>query len=215
MKFLLIDDHELFLDGLTQVINYQIENVEVLKANTVEAALKLVFEHPDIDLALVDLAMPKSDGIKFIKQITSMEILIPIAVLSASNDIQQIQQVITAGALGFIPKTHSSEALINAIECILNGKIYLPTSLEKQLIQHQQQAHTSLEIAASYDVTSRQIEVLILLAQGLSNNKIADALFISEHTVKSHIKQLYQKLQVDSRISCINQAKNLSILASD
>ena len=214
MKFLLIDDHKLFLDGLAQVLHYHIQGLEVLKADSVEIALQLIAIHSDIDLALVDLAMPKSCGIDFIKKVIAQEALIPVAVLSASNDLKQITQVLNVGALGFIPKTYNSDALVNAINKILAGEIYLPESVQQDLAQPEQ-THSSLDIAASYEITPRQLEVLTLLAQGLANGKVAKTLFISEHTVKSHIKQLYQKLQVENRINCINQAKTLGILASD
>lgn len=213
MKLLLIDDHKLFLDGLAQVLSYQIKDVEILTADSIEVALELLTTHVNIDLALVDLAMPKGDGISFIKQVSASEFLVPIAALSASEDIQQIQQAMTAGALGFIPKTHATQDLISAIDYILNGDIYLP-EIFKQQVDQQRHIRSSQEIATEHEITPRQLEVLTLLSQGLASSKIAQILFISEHTVKSHIKQLYQKLQADNRICCINQAKTLSILPS-
>jgi len=213
MKLLLIDDHTLFLDGLAQVLSYQIKDVEILTADSVEVALELLASHVNIDLALVDLAMPEGDGISFIKQVNASELLVPIAALSASEDVQQIQQTMAAGALGFIPKTHGTQDLISAIECILNGEIYLPEAFEQLLTQHQH-TRSRQDIAIEHEITPRQFEVLTLLSQGLANSKIAQILFISEHTVKSHFKQLYQKLQADNRICCINQAKTLSILPS-
>ena len=211
MKLLLVDDHLLFLEGLAQVLNYYIDDVEILKSESVSCAIPLIKTQPNIDLALVDLAMPQADGINFICQAKEVDEFLPIAVLSASDDALQIKQALDQGALGFIPKTYKPQQLINAILLLLAGQKYIPQHIDKLLLTSGQK-QTKVSLAKEYDITSRQLEVLSLLAKGLSNNEIAQLLYISEHTVKSHLKQLFQKLDSSNRVSCINQAKKIGLI---
>jgi len=212
MKFLLVDDHCLFLDGLAQVFNSQFAELTLLTADSVKSALRLVSEHQNIDLALIDLAMPKADGISFIKQVTTLGELIPIAVLSACEDLQQIQQALAEGALGFIPKTYNAVDLFNAINHVMQGNTYLPKQISLQLAQKQFTQVNKQDLAKKHKITSRQLEVLVLINKGFSNKKVAKTLYISEHTVKSHLKQLFQTLNCDNRISCIHHGRSLGLL---
>lgn len=211
MKILLVDDHQLFLEGVSQILIHYIDGIEVLTASSVSQALELVENTIGIDLALVDLAMPQADGFSFLQQASKVDSTLPVAVLSASENIKTIQQVFNFGAQGFIPKTSPPAELINAIETLLSGEYSVPESLAARL-------DTSSELNSascrheSYDITERQFEVLSLLAKGLSNQKIASSLYISEHTVKSHVKQLFLKLDSDCRMDCVNHARELGLL---
>ena len=212
MKFLLVDDHWLFLDGLAQVLTLHLDDLEIKKCDSVASALTLIKSHQDLDLALVDLSMPNGSGIDFIAQVETLDEIIPTAVLSASDDIEKIRQAMDVGALGFIPKTYNKDELLSAIKTVLSGNIYLPEHIQHLLRQNKTDKHLTVDILAAYNITSRQLEVLSLLAKGMTNNKIAELLYISDHTVKSHLKQLFQKLNCDNRISCINEAQRIGLL---
>jgi len=206
VKILIIDDHILFLEGVSQILSYKMENVEIIKANSAEQAIEKVISIPNIDLALIDLMMPNVHGVELLSEIKKIDELLPVAVLSATENLKLINSVLAVGAQGFIPKTYPSDKLIHAIDTLLSGDSYLPQEIQLLLNK------SELSNAEKENITGRQLDVLTLLAQGLSNQKIAQELFISEHTVKSHLKQLYQKLNCDNRISCVKYAEQLGLI---
>lgn len=212
MKLLLVDDHQLFLDGLALVLSKRLANVDILRADTVDKAIELGIANTDIELALIDLAMPKGGGEAFLEHVIQRELMLPTAVLSATECPSQISNVLSKGALGFIPKAYNTEKLIGAIEQILAGFCYVPEDIQLKLSAINEEIEEQKVIAENYEITSRQLEVLHLLAKGYSNSKIAQLLFISEHTVKSHLKQIFQKLASDNRVNCINKAQQLGLI---
>ena len=212
MKILLVDDHWMFLDGLSKVLSLQLQNVKIYTADSVESALAIVSNEPDLDLIMVDLAMPDKDGISFIQMLSEQQILIPTVVLSACEDIVRIARVMSLGASGFIPKAYNTDALIAAINQVLSGDVYLPQSVATKLAHVSHTGGTQNDLAQRFMITPRQLEVIAMLEQGFNNQKIAEVLFISEHTVKSHLKQIFQKLECDSRLACIKKAKSLGLV---
>lgn len=209
MKILIIDDHLLFLEGLSQILSYKMKNVEIIKVNSAEQAIEKVISIPNIDLALIDLMMPNVHGVELLADIKKIDELLPVAVLSATENVKLIKSALEIGAQGFIPKTYPSDKLINAIDILLSGDSYLPK--DTQLLLEQ----SDISDAEGQNITGRQLDVLILLAKGLSNQKIGEELFISEHTVKSHLKKLYQKLNCDNRINCVKYAEQLGLVLRD
>lgn len=207
LKIILIDDHQLFLDGVSQILPLHIPNLEVFGCCSVSKAQQIIAEHGDVDLILVDLDMPDVGGLAFLSKNFQSGDVHPVAVLSASQDINVIQQVLQSGSLGFIPKTLGSADLVNAVQSILDGHIFIPADIKAQIDAIAEDDEHTLA-----DITPRQLEVLALLSQGLSNCKIAESMFISEHTVKSHVKQLFQKLEADNRLACVTKAKDLGLL---
>lgn len=217
MKILLVDDHQLFLDGFCSVLELQVDllnsdNLNIIKASTVDEALELISQFKDIDLALVDLSMPTTSGINFIDKVNMLNDVFPIAVLSASEDIVQIRKVLSLGVLGFIPKAYGIKECCHALNHIMSGNIYLPETIQRSIELLDAAQESSQEIIYKYEITSRQLEIIKLLAKGLSNLQIAKNLYISGHTVKSHLKEIFQKLQCSNRINCINKAKLLGII---
>lgn len=207
LKILLIDDHQLFLDGVSQILPLHIPNLDVFTCSSVDKAQAIMSQHRDIDLILIDLEMPEIGGIAFLTKNIHASDVQPIAVLSASQDIAVIQHVLQHGALGFIPKTLGSEDLVDAVQSILNGNIFLPAHIKRKIEELSQDHEQTIN-----DITPRQLEVLSLLSKGLTNCKIAESMFISEHTVKSHVKQLFQKLDADNRLACVTRAKEIGLL---
>ncbi len=210
MKILIVDDHLLFLEGVSQILSYNMEDVEVIKANSVEQAIQKVISIPNIDLALVDLKMPNVSGVELLSKIKEVDGLLPIAVLSATDNLKLIKSALMGGAQGFIPKTYPSHKLISAIDILLSGESYISNDIQSLLDQAEITIKDAIE---RHNITGRQLDVLMLLAQGLSNQKIAQTLFISEHTVKSHLKQLFQKLNCDNRLNCVKSAQQLGLIA--
>lgn len=209
MKLLLVDDHQLFLDGLSQLLAKHLHNCHVLTASNVIEAKNIIGKHENLDLILVDLHMPDVDGFSLIEHLQTMSLIIPVAVLSATEELDKIQQALNRGALGFIPKNYAIKSLISAIFEIINGGVHVPTNIRQGL---KRKLSSQLQAIEQYEITTRQLEVLSLIEQGLTNIKIANSLFITEHTVKSHVKQIFQKLDSINRVDCINKAKTLGIL---
>lgn len=212
MKLLLVDDHKLFLDGVSQVLKAFFKDAEILNAHQVSQAQTMLNNHLDIDLILVDLSMPEADGISLLNYLCQHPVMIPFAVLSASEDLTHIKKALDLGALGFIPKYYDSKSLVAAIRSMIEGQIYLPVEISKGLQSIAQCNQKKQAIIDRYDITDRQAEVIEMLEKGFTNQEIATALFISEHTVKSHLKQIFQKLAVSNRVACINKAKSIALI---
>lgn len=203
MRVLHIDDHPLFIEGLRIAIeakNIQSEPITLLPALTFESAVEQL-NNSAIDLILLDLTLENIDGLTLFQRLSEQAPLTPIIALSASESIYVIHSIITAGALGFIPKTLSINEVVAAIEFAMNGNIYLPQTIREQLEQLNQ-----------YNLSCRHMELLPLITGGLSNQDIAETLFISTNTVKTHLKILFSTLGVSSRIECIEKAKSLGFI---
>lgn len=194
MKLLLVDDHALFLQGISLIFEARRPDYQVVQANCAELAQQKLNQHIDIDLILVDLSMPKMDGIAFIKDILQHGFDIPFAVLSANTEADKIAQVLNIGASGFLPKSLNAEELLAAIDSMIAGEIFIP----KQQID-------SNEPKIKDQFTHRQRQIIDGLIAGQTNNEIATQLCISSETVKSHLKLIYKKLEVKNRSACIRE----------
>lgn len=190
MKILLTDDHQLFADGLGLVLDSLEGDVECLNAANGHEALEVVSHHPDIDVALIDLSMPDMNGIELMRAIRARGHSTPMVLLSSTDDIYSIRAALNAGAVGFIPKSFGREELQTALREILSGNVYLPASTRRALHQLNEAGTAD----GSQGLTERQLSVLGLLARGHANKKIAQILFISENTVKFHVRALLKAM---------------------
>ena len=205
VDILLVDDHALFREGLALVLKLQLNiteaDVNVLEADSAKSALEVVQQHQDLDLILLDLHLPDNQDFSLLQQIKSIDPSMPIAMLSANEDAQKIQQALQQGASGFITKSSKSSVMISAIQLILAGGIYVPpailkANLSSELAENSANTtpfNTSTPSSNSTDdtiivqLTERQKEVLLLMDDGLSNKEIAKVLAMSPSTVKVHV----------------------------
>jgi DNA-binding NarL/FixJ family response regulator len=217
MKILLADDHALIRSGLRCELAALAEAIDFVEAWNADTLLRMFEQHRDLDLALVDLTMPGMEGARTIGALRAQYPAVPLVVVSGLNDTQQVQEVLRAGAVGFIPKSAVGQLVLPAIRLVLAGGQYLPPQLMSMLdaseafavapdVQMQKPAQASHVEALS----PRQEEVFVLMAKGLSNKLIARQLNISEGTVKSHIATIFDVLRVHNRVSAIAEARNLS-----
>jgi DNA-binding NarL/FixJ family response regulator len=213
MKILVIDDHPLFLDGLLQVLLQLDPDVAAVQVTNAEAALERLTTDQDFQLILVDIGMPGMDGLDLLKTLAERELWIPAVVISAHDNPRSITRALDAGALGFIPKSFGAEELLGALQKVLKGEIFLPESVKRH-IRQLRPAEGNVQAGAGHQhgVTPRQIRVLELLAKGFSNRKIALAMNLSEHTVKSHLKTLFAALNADNRTACVHKAEQLGLI---
>ncbi|MCP4432851.1 MAG: response regulator transcription factor [Gammaproteobacteria bacterium] len=216
MRLLIVDDHPLFLDGLESSLCQLDPTIKINKSVNAEQALQNIAAGLQLDLMLVDALLPDMSGIEFIKTLINREIWIPSLILSANENLTLVTQAMDSGAMGFVPKTYSASKLYSAMQQVMKGQMYLPDEIARQMSQLQSQsANDKLrhrDLLQKFGITARQLEVLQLLAEGFSNREIALSLFVSEHTVKSHIKAMFATLRVSNRTACVKTAAQLGLL---
>ena len=212
LRVLLIDDNADHLRGVKELISLE-SNYDVVGATTsANIGINLVKKyHPDI--VLMDINMPEKDGLQAIQEIDRLGLDTRVVALSGYDDADLIFRAMKLGAKGYILKTMASSQLIYAIDEVAAGKVYLPSALTSRFFDYFQRSFK--EEANSSDaenllnyLTAREEEVLDLLTQGNNYKGIAGKLFISETTVKTHVNNIFQKLQVNDRTQAVLYALN-------
>lgn len=204
-SFLIVDDHPLFRDGLIGILKNLFQDATTIEATTIDSALAAINENDDIELALLDLTMPGVSGFDGFLNIRALAPQLPIAIVSGLEDNRIIQEALSHGAAGFIPKTSSPEELQYAIQNILDGNIHTPDCYEPPAIDHE---HTNFT-AKLMTLTPQQMRVLRMLRQGLLNKQIAYDLNIGETTVKAHVSEILRKLEVYSRTQAVIEVNKI------
>lgn len=198
MKILVIDDHALVREGLCQVLKGLEENVEVLQAGTCTQGFAMAELHPELDLVLLDYHLPDMTGLVALGVFGLRHPELPIVMLSGSANTQIMQHVLQAGASGFVTKSGLSDELLLAVRQVLDGGEYLPPEYDPSGFTT---VATLEETKAG--LTHRQELVLQELLDGRSNREIADALCISEETVKSHVGAILRHFDVQNRTQAV------------
>lgn len=206
MKVLIVDDHALFREGLCYVINELDEEVTLFEASDFDQAMRHVAAHPDLDLVLLDLGIPGKDGFTALDTLSKQYPALPVVIISASNQADDIQRALNGGAMGYIPKDTSSKVLLNALKLVFSGGIYVPPDLTRQNRQGQTARDDSKP-----SLTPRQMEVLALLATGRSNKVIAAMIHVTEATVKMHVTSILKILEVSNRTQAAIAAEKLGL----
>jgi len=218
-KVLLIDDNYEHLVGIRELLNLEGTFDVVGVATNVTVGLNLIKKYQP-DIVLLDMNMPERDGLQGILEIAKLDLGTKVLALSGYDDADLIFRAMKIGAKGYVLKTMASAQLIYAIEEVLNGKIYLPLALSSRFFEYFQQSfreenakqETDEENLLSY-LTQREEEVLELLTQGVTYKGVANKLFISETTVKTHVNNIFQKLQVNDRTQAVLYAINNGFLS--
>lgn len=220
MHILLIDDHALFREALLYVLRELDEQVVILEAATSQEALQLAKYYHELDLILLDLALPGLDGLAVLPKLRALAPTVPLVVLSASEKPADVRQALENGAAGYIPKSCSSHEMITALRLVLTGKIYLPTALLAAL-ETLEASPSPLETSAyveftprqQAEFTPRQLEVLHLMGQGLSNKGIGKHLHVAEGTVKLHVAAILRLLNTCNRTQAVIEASRRGLIA--
>jgi DNA-binding NarL/FixJ family response regulator len=214
IKVLMVDDHALFRDGMRYVLQQLADEVEVIDSGNFVDGMKQAANNPDIDLALLDLNMPGSEGVKSILTFHESNPGIPLVVVSGSDQREDIEKVMEYGAMGFISKLSSSKIMLSALRMVMDGGVYLPPQLLQQAMVGLDQGAVDKRTVRSNKnwLTTRQMQTLLLLAEGLSNKEISEKLNLAEGTVKIHTAAVYQALRVNSRLEAVSAARRLGFL---
>ena len=211
-RILLVDDNADHLRGVKELITLETSYDVVGTTTSANIAINLIKKYRP-DLVLMDINMPEKDGLQAIQEIGKLELGTKIIALSGYDDADLIFRAMKIGAKGYVLKTMASAQLIYAIDEVLNGKIYLPSALSSRFFEYFQQSFKD-EVKSSNEenlltyLTSREEDVLDLLTQGNNYKGIASQLFISETTVKTHVNNIFQKLQVNDRTQAVLYALN-------
>jgi NarL family two-component system response regulator LiaR len=203
IRVLIADDHPPFAEGLSRLIAEQPDLTVVDVARDGEEAVRLTRElKPDV--TVLDIAMPKMSGIKAARQIKSELPGTAILVLSAYGYDPYVLSALEAGAAGYLLKNVPMRELLNAIRAVRVGETVLDQTVAEKLLRSL--ARPSGDAQASTRLSTLELEILKLGAQGLSNKEIGKKMFISERTVQSHFTTIFQKLEVGSRIEAVLHA---------
>ncbi|MFF0751778.1 response regulator [Streptomyces sp. NPDC004267] len=192
MKVLIVDDQTIIRDGLVTICERLPDIAVVATAADGEQALAAVAEHTP-DVVLMDLRMPRMDGIEATRRITADHPGTHVVVLTTYSDDESIQAALAAGALGYLTKDAAREDIDRALRAAARGQALLDPAVHARLVTlaRQQPAHAPTELPDG--LTTREAEVLALMAEGLSNREIARSLFVSEATVKTHVNRVFAK----------------------
>jgi RNA polymerase sigma factor (sigma-70 family) len=200
LKLLLVDDHVVFREGIGVLLRMEDDMQVVGEASRGEEALRLAAElQPDV--VLLDIAMPDMDGIEICRRLKRSLPNTAVLVLSAFDTEEAVMAALTAGASGYVIKTISHQRLVEGIRAIARGEMLLSPTVAAKVVQ--QLARTRQEKEREADalqvLTPREREVFGLVAQGCTNAEIAERLVLSEKTVKTHVRNISNKLNLSGK----------------
>lgn len=196
IKVMIADDHELIREGLKQLLELE-GDIEVVSeaGNGVECLEKLGRVNPDV--LLLDINMPKQTGIEVLQKIRDRNINVKVLILTVHNEVEYLVKAVDIGVNGYLMKDSTSEELRKAIYAVINNENYIQTSLIPLL--NSRLVARDIDKEKIVELTKREMEVLIKIANGMSNKEIAGTLNISERTVKNHISNIFKKIDVSDR----------------
>lgn len=206
-RFVVADDHPLFRGALRQALAAIGQESEIVEAGDFAATKALIAGNGDIDLVLLDLAMPGASGLSGLVALRGIDSAVPIVIVSAHDEPEIVRRSLELGASGFIPKSAGMDVIRGAVRTILEGGIYTPEGLDLGI---EGDPEISDLIQRIQTLTPQQSRVLTMLAEGLLNKQIAYELDVSEATIKAHVSAVLQKLGVDSRTQAVIRLSKIS-----
>lgn len=222
IRILIADDHALLRQGIKNVLSLEAD-LEVIgeAADGEEAVRKAVELKPDI--ILLDINMPRGNGLEVTKRLSTAQPDVKCVVLTIHDDENYVFEVIKAGAVGYLLKDVEPSMLIKAIRAISEGESFIYPTLAKKLFSEvnrrdAERRHESVDMIRRRKeerLTYREVEVLQLVAKGLSNQEMAQRLFLSEKTVKNHLTNIFRKINVTDRTQAVLYAIKQKIVSLD
>ena len=212
-KILIIDDHPLFREGVKKILSFENDLEVVAEGDDGRDACDLV-ERYQPDVVIMDINMPNMNGIEATRLLTKKYPQAKVIILSIHDDENYVSHALKSGAQGYLLKEMDGETLVEAIKIVANGGCYLHPKVTKNLLieyrrlsqesMNTEKVETSLEVQLPLQLlTRRECEVLQLLADGMSNRAIGEHIYISEKTVKNHVSNILQKMEVNDRTQAV------------
>ncbi|TYR80136.1 response regulator transcription factor [Priestia megaterium] len=212
-RIVIIDDHQLFREGVKRILDFEKDFEVVAEGDDGNEAIALVEEHQP-DVVIMDINMPAVNGVEATKQLVEVNPDAKVIILSIHDDETYVTHALQTGARGYLLKEMDADALIEAVKVVAEGGSYLHPKVTHSLVkeyrrlasqgQSSSYPHEPIEIRRPLHLlTRRECEVLQLLADGKSNRGIGEALYISEKTVKNHVSNILQKMNVNDRTQAV------------
>ncbi|MEJ8570993.1 response regulator transcription factor [Microbaculum marinum] len=204
-KILIADDHPLFRDALKHALTGAFDAMAIVEAGSIEEMTARIEADHEIDLVLLDLAMPGVRGYSGLLFLRAQHPGVPVVVVSAHEDPSVVRRCLEFGASGFIPKSINVDSIRLAVREVLGGGVWAPPGLDLDVMD-EGDADLSARLTT---LTPQQVRVLMMLSEGLLNKQIAYELGVSEATVKAHVSAVLQKLNVESRTQAVIAASRM------
>ena len=213
INLLLVDDHPLVIEGIKTLLRTDAAVRVVAQASSGPEALLRLREHPEVDVVLLDLHMPRMSGVELTRFIRAEHPGVRVLALSMFHDHASVMQVLEAGGLGYLLKNTSKAELSAAIANVAAGRTHFSQEVGQTLLQNLEVPGQGNGAPVVVELTPREREILRLVADEKSNQAIAEALFISERTVETHRKNILTKTNCKSVVGLIQYAIKHKLLA--
>jgi len=213
MRIMVVDDHALVRRGMNYVVKEGFPDADVVEAESSAAALEAFRKSPDVDLALVDVRMPDLDGLELLRAIKAEWPGVPVIMLSTYENAPYVKRALADGASGYLLKDATPEDLSQAINVAMSGSgnVLSPRVIQNLFDEESNSAANQGGRRNEFSLTQREHDILELLAEGRSNREIAQALFLSEKTVKAHLAAIFRKLGVTNRTQAAMMAVQMGV----
>lgn len=197
IEIIIADDHMMIREGLKQLLELDGTMKVIAEANDGEECLNLLNKKIHPDIFLLDINMPKKNGIEVLEYIKQNKIPVKVLILTVHNEVEYLLKAVDIGIDGYLLKDSSYDELKEAIDVVISGNTYIQPSLLPAL--NESMEDYALDKEKIECLTKRELDVLRLISEGCSNKKISDELTISERTVKNHISHIFRKIDVEDR----------------
>lgn len=199
IKLMIVDDHALIREGLTKILEME-ENFQIVfKASDGNEAIEYIKDN-NLDIVLLDINMPNMNGIETLKKIKQINPSLKIIMLTVYDAREYLIETLNLGANGYMLKDAEADSLVKAIEAVYNGGSYIHPNLAGELFKEINRQRVNKSSKSGVEaLTKREYEVLLLIAEGMSNKDISEHLVISEKTVKNHVSSILRKLDLQDR----------------
>lgn len=197
IEIIIADDHMMIREGLKQLLELDGTMKVIAEANDGEECLNLLNKRIHPDILLLDINMPKKNGIEVLEYIKQNKIPVKVLILTVHNEVEYLLKAVDIGIDGYLLKDSSYDELKEAIDVVISGNTYIQPSLLPAL--NESMEDYALDKEKIELLTKRELDVLRLISEGCSNKKISDELTISERTVKNHISHIFKKIDVEDR----------------
>lgn len=197
IEIIIADDHTMIREGLKQLLELDGTMKVIAEANDGEECLNLLNKRIHPDILLLDINMPKKNGIEVLEYIKQNKIPVKVLILTVHNEVEYLLKAVDIGIDGYLLKDSSYDELKEAIDVVISGNTYIQPSLLPAL--NESMEDYALDKEKIELLTKRELDVLRLISEGCSNKKISDELTISERTVKNHISHIFKKIDVEDR----------------